>query len=323
MAKQPSFRFISIAGITMSGLLSFSFTAYGAPVSIFTVFGDGFTSLDKGVTQLPFDLTPTNLPNGGQMIAGGSQQEVRNPNGSEIITVSAAGGGVAIARPGSMGVKIDGVASFSGEFGDLGGHVKGTFSSFSRQFLPITSSTLATGTEVNFTTSFHIDGVTSSERTGPDNGPYTTNVNVGYDTGTYFFKFDAYVVDPTATIVTGSIVSSGTYSFPNALFTSIPTKIDFGQVFNMSGKVGDLIWIDTSLELRVDDRAFGEFNVQASHLDFSNTVNMFADPVTPGLDDFVANGHNYSSVSAVPLPPALWLLAPAIVGLGLMRRIDV
>jgi len=320
MSKRPSFKFVSIAGLSLCGLMSLSFTAYSAPVSIFTVFGEGFTSLDKGVSQLDFDLTPTNLPNGGQLIQGGSEQVIRNPDSSEQILVSAAGGGMAMARPGSMGVKIDGAASFAGDFGDVGGHAKGRFNAFSWQFLPITSSTLAIGTEVDFTVGFHLDGVTSSERAGPNNGPYTTRAFGGYDTGTFGFSFDAFVYDSTATTFQGSSASNGTFAFPNSLFTSIPTKFDSGRTFSLTGKVGDVIWLVISMDVQVDDRAFGEYKVQTSHLDFSNTLNIFADPITPGLDQFVANGHNYSSVSAVPLPPAFCLLASAIGGIGLMRR---
>lgn len=310
-------RHSSAAIWALFGLFSFA-TAQGAPVSTFTVNGSGYTSLDQGVTQLPFEITTIDLPNGGKRVEGGSQQEIRDPGSSAVIVVSAAGSGMAMAKPGSLGARADGIASFAGSEGDLGGRVSGGFGASSTEYIPITSDSLAPGSVVNFTSSYHIDGFASSERPPPFNGPYKTNQNSGYDTGTFFFMFTAYTVDAATLAYNGDAVSSGTYSFPNFLFVSIPTNLDFGQTFDMTGKVGDFLVLVTSLGLGVDDRAFGGGHLQESHLDFSHTANVYADAVTPGLS-FVANGHDYAS-APVPLPAALGLLAPAVGGLGLMRR---
>ncbi len=305
--------------MAFSALVSFGPVTYGAPVSTYTVTGAGYTSLNKGVTQLPFDITETLLPNGGKLIAGGSQQDIRNPGSTAIVVVSAAGSGTATAKPGSIGARVDGIASFAGTEGDLGGRVSGRFDASNTEYIPIIGNGLAAGSVVDFISSYHIDGATSSERPAPFNGPYMTNQNSGYNTGTFFFVFTAYTVDGTTLAYNGDAVGSGTYSFPNFLFTSIPTALNFGQAFNMKGKVGDFLVLVTSLGVGVDDRAFDGGHFQESHLDFSHTVNMYADAVTPGLA-FSANGHRYSSVAAVPLPAAIWLLAPAVGALGFVRR---
>lgn len=301
----------------MTGWLAIGATVAGQPVSTYTVSGGGYTSLDRGVTQLPFAMTETHLPHGGRMVEGGSQQEIRDPGSSTVIVASGAGSGMAIARPGSLGARVDGVASFAGAEGTLGGRVTGRFSASSTEYIPIASGSLAPGTVVDFTSSYHIDGFSSSERPPPFNGPYKTRQFGGYDTGTFFFSFTAYTIDAGTLAYNGDAVGSGTYSFPTFI-ASVPTNPSFGQIFEMTGKVGDFLVLVTNLSLGVDDRAYDGVHFQASHLDFSHTVNVYADAVTPGVS-FVASGHDYAT-TVVPLPAALWLLVSAIGGLGLMRR---
>lgn len=277
-------------------------------VSTYTVGGNGYTSLDRGVTQMPFDITQTNLPGGGEMVAGGGRQEIRVSGSSAVIPLLAGGSGGAIAKPGSLGASAHGLASVAGETspGMLGAHVLGNFSASSTEYIPITG-TMPMGSVVNFTSSYHVNGVTSSEQ--PSTGPYQYS-GFNYPTGTFFFMFTAYTVNGTTQTYNGDAVGSGTYSFPNGLFTAIPTALNFGQTFDMTGKVGDYLVLVTTLGLGVQDRAYDGFGgFQESHLDFSNTVNLFADAVTPGLS-FVANGHNYAS-SPVPVPPSALLLLSA------------
>lgn len=308
-------RFGLVAGLAVVSAGAMAATAVPAPV--FSVTGKGFTSLDQGVTRTPFATNTSTLPNGGTSLSIGGQQEIRDPASSAIVVVSAAGNGAATARPGAVGARLFGKASFADDEGGLGGLVEADIGASTTQYIPIGGAGLADGTLVDFTASYHIDGFSSSERPPPFNGPYSQTP--GHTTGTFFFTFTAYTVNGTSLAYNDDAVGSGTRAFPNGFFTSVPTTLDFGQIFEMSGRVGDFLVLETQLRLTVNDRAFAGVNLQESTLDFSNTVNLFADAVTPGLR-FVANGHDYSSVAPVPVPAAGWLLASALAGLACRRR---
>lgn len=286
--------------------------ALAAPVSTFRVEGTGSTSLDRGTTRTPITTDTTNLPGGGKLIQGGGAQEIRAPGSTQIILASSSARGSARAQPGSLGAFATGSASgpSSASPGTLGGATLATFRALSTQYIPITSSTLPVGSLVDFTTSFLLDGITSSEQ--PGIGPYVRPGFFDGKTGGFTFIFNAFTVNGVTELYNNDVVSSGTISLPT--FSSLSPTIEFGRSFNMKGKVGDFLVLDAQLTVFTDNRA-GE----SSTVDFSNTLKMFADAVTPGLS-FIANGHNYSS-TVVPVPPGLVLLLSAGASLlGVCRK---
>jgi hypothetical protein len=283
--------------------------ATSAPVSIYTVEGSGFTSLNRGITRAPLELITTNLPGGGKSVAGGDAQEMRVPGSSMIVIARSAAAGEAFSKPGSLGAFVRGAALGPGDAapGTLGGRAVATFRAQSTEYIPITSSTLPVGALVDFTTSFHVDGETSSEL--PGSGPYRI---LGRDTGFFSFIFTAFTVNGMTEIYNNDALSSGTILLPNAALTQLSPTIDFGQTFNMTGKVGDFLVLTTQLGVGISNTGN-----EASILDFSNTVKLFADAVTPGIS-FVANGHNYAST--VPIPASLMLFLSAGASLFGLRR---
>jgi len=110
-------------------------------------------------------------------------------------------------------------------------------------------------------------------------------------------------------------------------------SVDSGDVNNQSivlGSVDNLtpgskFWIHTELELRSTafwDNRFSNDLDASTRGDFSHTLNVFLDPASnnPSGTYTTASGLSYLSPAPVPLPATVWLLLPAIGGLGLLRR---
>lgn len=300
-------------------VILFAHASAFAQVSSYSATATGWTSLfgapaiNDPSAQDPFAFTQVDLPGGGKQITG-SGFSAAAPIGQPF-TDYAAGDGIAFAKPGSLGARVDGL-SFAEVYSPL---VRASFGAVMTEYIPITNAGLPNGSPVSFNASYHLDGFTSSDRFG--SGPYRNGPEFSpstYNTGSFYFQFLAYTIDGASLAYQNDAVGSGTYSFPNSLFQSIPTALDFGASFPMNGKVGDYLVLYTVLGLAVDDRGDPSSRlIRQSHLDFSNTIDTFADPVTPGTT-FIANDHNYSST--VPAPGAVVVMACSAFGFVRRRR---
>lgn len=287
-------------------LLAIPASAWATPISIFSVAGSGFVSLDKGVTRQAIDITESGLPGGGSIVGGSGVLEIRVGPGTDSIIAAATSSGVAFAEPGRLGAASHGVAQTgAGGLGDLGGWAFADFSATSLEYILIPGTP---GSEVTFTPSWQLFGTTSSEV--PGLGPYTTRAFGGYDTGLFGFSFEFWTVDGATEAFNGNY-NIYFMNFPNAAFSSISPHYDgVGQSYTVTARAGDFLAIRTGIGTRADDRAFDGYVFQESHVAFDSTVHLYVDSVTPGLT-FVGNGHDYSSPTATdpdptdPIDPAV------------------
>jgi hypothetical protein len=302
---------------TSAALLSIAAVAasVGANAVEITVAGSGTTSMDNNVNRLPFEMASVTGPGGSKSISGTGHQQFTN---TAFGVISEAGGsGSAFADAGLLRAKVDGVALIGPGAPNVPTVTHGTprvNASFGASFsdtVEIKSATLPIGAPATFRATVHLDVETNRPgHIGP--------AFAGFDSGTFFFNY-----------FVGSTVG-GTYSFPNGLFTSVPT-FGFDLPVDVAGKVGDMVSVGAALGVTADNRA-GFFTdtsggvanwggLSETHIDASHTARIFLDPITPGIALRAQSGHDYS-ISAVP-EPASWLMllaGMATVGAALRRR---
>jgi hypothetical protein len=318
--------------LTAAAVVVFPSSDSYAQSSTYQATVTGWLSQDQGDTQIPIATSQTSLPNGGQTITGGGETTVFLPPGpgggpgpieAQDTYVSA----VASARPGQFRAQLDGFATdyFNLIGVEYGARAVANVGAVGTEYIPIAHPTLPAGSSVSFTVSARLNGITSSDML--NSGPYYFGpqfASYRYPTGTFHFFFQANTADGSTLAHNNDAVSSGTYAFPNSLFQSVPTSINPGNFFtyNMTGRVGDLLVLYTTLGLGLDNRAYrnevASFGThQESHLDFAHTANLYVDAITPGLR-FVANGHNYAT--GIPEPAGKVLLCIAAMPVALRRR---
>jgi hypothetical protein len=312
----------ALVALVMTGLAAHRALAVSLPPSTsqFSVSGAGWVS-EQGDIAIPsqgssarktIPYTTTSLPNGGKSIAASGNIGVIAPQATHYASIE----GFAISQPGQLGARISGLAMLSASTTSNGPIANGWISASSHEVIPITHPTLPAGSLVEFTVSYSLSGSSSSEI--PNLGPYqypgaTSNP---YSTGDLSFSYYAHTSVPGSSVVLPGNVSAYYYA-PDATasITSVPTSLNRSNTFHMTGKVGDILRIMTSINLEVEDRAYKSYGIfQSSNLDFSHTVNLNVDAITPGLS-FIVNGYNYASV---PEPASIGLFG--IGTLLLLRR---
>ena len=294
----------TVRGSVLPTVTTYSVSGYG------WVGENGDQAVTTGVGQNSILFSQSTLANGGKTLSGSTSIGVIIPGATHFASAE----GYAIAEPGRLGAKVSGLATLSVSTLDDGpvAYVRSSATAF--EIIPITHPTLPQGTLVDFVVRYGASGTTASEI--PGTGPYYSPTYIGlpFYTGLISVSMSAFTRDKVTNGSTSPTVSRS-YSAPTT-GTPLPLLMEFSDGIPMQGKVGDLLVINSSLGVQVQDRAYkGHGTYQSSELDFSHSVNVSVEAITPGLV-FQANGHNYASVPE----PATLMLGCAGAALLLVRR---
>ncbi|HTI52100.1 MAG TPA: PEP-CTERM sorting domain-containing protein [Planctomycetaceae bacterium] len=276
----------------------------------YEVFGSGYSSMDYGITQTPFDITTVTNSDGSKSITGsGFNQQATI--GSPVIISAFSGGSVdAYAGAGILRARIDTSALIAGVV-SWQPQVSASVGAKITDTLLVESNTLVVGTPVAFTYTMHIDGQT--------NAP-TYYTGFGYPQGTVYASFAGDGLNPTLL----------TWPPPFAPTTGVPAAINLDIPFTISTTVGSTLNFQFGLSLSSFNRAnFGYGDTQRTLMDFSHTMQLFADPTTNNFWLSSQSGHNYATGAPIdpsPVPePSTWILAfsfglTALVSRRIRRR---
>ncbi len=280
--------------LLLAGSLLLASPSGAASVS---VDGSGTSSVDGGVSTLPFDVTYVDdtAIDGSKSVTGNGYLQEATLGDPVIISAFAGGGGSAFAAPGRLRAVAQGHAYILGIV-SYAPRVTASFGASFSDAIHLNSVGLATGTPVNYQGRIEI----SAEQYG---AYYYSGF--GYPTGTFYLQYE---------------IGSGfgaMYSFPVSGFSNLP-DLHFEIPFELSGLVGDVVPITCTLAVGTQDRANAGYGYdQDTALDASQGVTVYIVPVTPGLTISSDSGHDY----AVPEPDGgTWVAAAALGALLLSRK---
>lgn len=261
----------------------------------------GYVSSDDGNTQTPLTETLVVGANGSQQVtaSGGFFEETGVPGDIRSLTEATARG-LAYAAPGEVRARVFTSAtntSFVPQVPPPAGHPEaaaGLQARF-RELVAVSHPTLPTGSAATYRVTLDIDGGSS--------------MPVGF-AGTFRLEWFAGLPG-------GSYVGAN-YVFPNGLFQSVPGDFSpLSQSFDVTTSVG--AFVDVGVLLSVAGLSSTGGGHEETLIDVSNTIHLFLDPVTDGLEFASESGHDYRS-SAVPEPSLVSLAAACALVAAAKRR---
>jgi hypothetical protein len=255
--------------------------------------------MDFGQNRTPFDITTVTNSDGSQSTSGMGYLQWATLTVPPDISAYAGGSGSAYAGQGILRAQVNGLALIKGVVG-YEPMVMANFGGSFTDNVQLTSTTLPQGAPASYRVTLDVHATQS--------GAYYYS-GFGYPTGTFYLQL---------AVGTGVGIM---YSFPVPGFSDLP-DLNFTQTWDIPGLVGDRLAVSSALGLGVQDRAnMGYGYQQETHLDASNTVKLFVDPLTPGLGLISESGHDYSSVPE-PITALLFVLAAAPVAARKRWRAD-
>jgi hypothetical protein len=266
------------------------------------VTATGWTSLDGGTTQVPFDLVELTNPDGTRSVSGDG---VSSAATVEEITHYAAGSLFASAAPGVLEVKVDALA-FIDALPFYHPRVIASAGARLTDNLVVTSPTLPNGTPIDYTVTLrvwigHDVPVWYKPSGGPAPGTFTLNLYYGTSGGTNLFL----PVD----------FGGPSVSWP------VDNPISYTQPYPGTAAVGDNIGLYLNVAAGAQQWVtVGDSIYHQTHIDASNTIEVFVDSDTPGVELVAESGHDYS-ISAPESPASLsgWATLAALAAVPVLR----
>jgi hypothetical protein len=287
----------SARALLAAAILSAPASTVAATLELLNV--TGWTSLDGGMTQVPFDLEEVTNPDGSRSVSGDG---VSSAATVEEITHYAAGGLFASAAPGVLKVEVDALA-FIDALPFYHPRVIASAGARLTDNLLVTSSTLPNGTPVDYTVTLrvligHDVPVWYKPSGGPAPGTFTLNLYYGASGGTNLFLPVDFGGPSVSWPVANPISYTQPYPGTAAVGDSIPLYLNVAAGAQQWVTVGDSIY-------------------HQSHIDASNSIEVFVDAETPGVELVAESGHDYSI--AAPEPSAFALAVVAVATLAARR----
>lgn len=270
-----------------------------AEAATFQVTATGWTSLDGGTTQVPFDLVEVTNPNGSRSVSGDG---VSSAGTISEITHYGAGSLSAFAGPGTLKVKVDAVG-FIDALPFYEPRVTAIAGAQMTDGVLVTSSTLPAGAIADYTVTLSVDISHNSpiyyKPEGFPHGTFDLSLYYGTSGGTNL-HLPVDFGGPSASWPVGSVVSfTQTFTGQAPVGSSVPLYLSIGAAARE--------WVRT-----------GDAHIYQTHIDASNTIRLFVDANTPGVELVSESGHDYST-NAVPEPSVVGLAAAGLIALCARR----
>jgi hypothetical protein len=324
--SHPTSRLFPLSEITMNNLhrimalsLAAALGAMGLAPSAHaayttTVAGAGLSSTDGNATTHPFDITENDNPNGSKPLVGSGFALRETIGAGAQIDAFAGGDGSASASAGILRAKLstnaytlDGILFYPRVTASFGASFVDTVT-----LTAPAGSGLLPGDPVSYTVRWTLDGVTNS--------PYYYS-GYHYPLGRLSASFSVY---------DGADIKAGTgFNLPPYEGYTLSALYNIDIPYVVSGFVGDSLTVSASIGLASDNRsgstldgAGTQYGDQSTLLDFSNTMHLYLDPITPGLGFAAQSTHDYSSNAPadVPEPATLGFFALGAAILFTRRR---
>jgi hypothetical protein len=272
-----------------------------ASAATLQVTANGWTSLDGGTTQEPFDLMEVTNPDGTREVSGGGEISAATV---EEITHYAAGSLFAYAGPGVLKVRVDALA-FIDALPFYHPRVIASAGAQMSDSLQVTSATLPNGTPIEYTVTLrvvigHDVPVWYKPNGKPAHGTFNMSLYYGTSGGTNLFLPVDFGGPSVSWPVDNPISFEQPYGGTAAVGDTIPLYLNIGAGAQEWVTVGDSIYHQT-------------------HIDASDTIEVFVDSNTPGVELVAESGHDYSITAPEPQASLAGWAALAVLVVAAVR----